>query len=121
MKRLIQIFSYDQSVAENDDLVEMRYKATLDEEAFASYSSMFPAPRQRHIDAQVLTDEQLENIQTPTLLIHGREDRVVPLETSWKLANSLPNAELHVFSKCGHWTQIERTEAFCNLAMHFFK
>ncbi len=113
MKKLIKTFAYDQSSAENDDLVEMRYQASIQEGFQEAFSSMFPAPRQRHLDTMALTDDQLKSIDKPVLLIHGREDRVIPLErTSWKIAQLIPNAELHVFPHCGHWVQIEKTQEF---------
>jgi len=120
MKNLISIFSYDQSVAENDDLVEMRYQASIQEGFQEAFSQMFPAPRQRHIEALALDEETLKTVTAPTLLIHGREDRVIPLqETSWQLAQILPNVELHVFSQCGHWTQIEKTKGFTDQIISF--
>ena len=122
MKALIKIFSYDQSSAANDDLVEMRYQSSIQEGFHEAFSSMFPAPRQRHLDAMALTDDELRGIEHPVLLIHGREDQVIPLaETSWKIAQLIPNAELHVFPHCGHWVQIEKKEEFVNQVLQFLK
>jgi 2-hydroxymuconate-semialdehyde hydrolase len=122
MKNLISIFSYNQSMADNDDLVEMRYQSSIQEGFQEAYSAMFPAPRQRHIDALALNEDALSKMNIPTLLIHGREDRVIPLkETSWKMARILPDAELHVFSQCGHWTQIEKTKEFTDQIIYFLK
>ena len=113
MKNLIKIFAYDQSMAENGDLVEMRYKSSIQEGFQESFSSMFPEPRQRHVGSMALSIDELSEIQFPVLLIHGREDQVIPLEeTSFKLAKAIPNAELHVFPQCGHWVQIEKTKEF---------
>lgn len=99
----------------------MRYQATLNEENQSAFASMFPAPRQRHIDAMALTEDQVKRIDCPVLLVHGREDEVIPVEqTSWKLAQLLPDAEFHMFSTCGHWTQIEKTNSFCTLVEYFF-
>lgn len=122
MKRLIRIFSCDPTMADNDDLVDMRYQASIQEGFQEAFSSMFPAPRQRHVDALALSEEALKSITIPVLLIHGREDRVIPLEhTSYKLVKLLPNAELHVFSQCGHWTQIEKTKPFCDQVIQFLR
>lgn len=122
MRDLIRIFSYDQALAENDELVEMRYQASVEPGVHESYSSMFPAPRQRWVDALSLSEEALRKIDKPALLVHGREDRVVPVEqTSWRLAQLLPQAEFHMFSQCGHWVQIEKTEAFCHLVADFLE
>ena len=45
--------------------------------------------------------------------------KVVPLATSWRLLELLPNARLHVFGRCGHWTQIERADDFNDLVRNF--
>lgn len=120
MKNLIKIFAYDQSMAENGDLVEMRYKSSIQEGFQESFSAMFPEPRQRHVDAMALSADELSEIQFPVLLIHGRDDQVIPLEdTSFKLVRSLPNAELHVFPQCGHWVQIEKTKEFAGQVIEF--
>ena len=54
-----------------------------------------------------------------TLLIHGREDQVIPLATSLSLLQWIPNSQLHVFGHCGHWTQIERADEFNRVVADF--
>jgi pimeloyl-ACP methyl ester carboxylesterase len=67
----------------------------------------------RHAGSELaITEEQVRAVQNPTLLVHGREDQVVPLEVSLNMLRLMPNADLHVFSRCGHWTQIERAAEF---------
>jgi 2-hydroxymuconate-semialdehyde hydrolase len=120
MKNLIKIFAYDQSMAENGDLVQMRYESSIQEGFHEAFSSMFPAPRQQHVDAMAFTEEELKTFDFPVLLVHGRDDQVIPLkETSYVLATALPNAELHVFPKCGHWVQIEKTNEFAAQVAEF--
>ena len=80
---------------------------------------MFPEPRQKQVEALAAYEDRLSDIQNPTLIIHGREDRVIPLETSLKLLNIIPNAQLHVFGHCGHWTQLEPRDAFNHLVRDF--
>ncbi len=63
----------------------------------------------------------IRSIKNETLIIHGREDRVIPVETSLKLMKLIENAQLHIFGKCGHWTQIERTQEFSDLVDNFLK
>lgn len=122
MKNLIKIFGYDQSLAENDDLVEMRYKSSIQEGFQESFSAMFPEPRQQHVDSMALTEEQIKEIDFPVLLVHGREDKVIPIEeTSWVLAKTLPNAQLHTFPECGHWVQIEKTKEFAGQVIEFLR
>ena len=52
--------------------------------------------------------------------MHGREDKVIPLANSYKLMELIDNADLAVFSHCGHWSMIERTADFNRLVRDFF-
>lgn len=119
MKRLIEIFTYDHQRFVTQELIELRYKASTRPGTQESFSSMFPAPRQNGVDALAAYEECLREIQSPALLIHGREDRVIPLIASQKLLNILDNAQLHVFGHCGHWTQIEHPAAFNRIVRDF--
>ena len=81
---------------------------------------MFPAPRQAGIDGLASDEADVRKIEHETLIIHGREDRIIPLSASLKLSELLLNSQLHVFGKCGHWTQIEQNKRFINLILNFF-
>jgi 2-hydroxymuconate-semialdehyde hydrolase len=54
------------------------------------------------------------------MIVHGREDKVIPLASSYKLFDLIPRAQLHVFGECGHWTQIEHAERFNRMVGDFF-
>ena len=49
----------------------------------------------------------------PTLLVHGRDDKVIPLQTTLTLLDWIEDSQAHIFGRCGHWTQIEHTDEFC--------
>jgi 2-hydroxymuconate-semialdehyde hydrolase len=118
MKHLIDIFAFDRQIV-TDALAEQRYKASIRPGMQEAFSSMFPQPRQRGVDELTTYEEILHEIQAPTLVFHGREDRVIPLETSLKLLNLLPNIQLHIFGHCGHWTQTEHATEFNRLVRDF--
>ena len=63
----------------------------------------------------------IRGIQHPTLLVHGRDDKVIPLQTSLTMVEWIQNSQLHVFGRCGHWTQIEHAAAFSRLVRDFLK
>ena len=54
---------------------------------------------------------RLPGVNVPTLLLWGRQDRVVPLWVGQKLARDLPRAELVVLEDCGHMPAEEAPEA----------
>jgi 2-hydroxy-6-oxonona-2,4-dienedioate hydrolase len=54
----------------------------------------------------------LPAIRIPTMIMHGRDDRIVPLEASLRVLSVLPNSQLMIFNRCGHWAQIEHAAVF---------
>ena len=58
-----------------------------------------------HLSDMLVPPSALKRMDNPFLLIHGHEDRFVPLQSSLYVMDYLPNAQLHVFKNCGHWAQ----------------
>jgi len=118
MKNLLDVFAYSRALV-TDELAELRYQASIRPGFQESFSAMFPAPRQRWVDAMVSPEAAIRALPHETLVIHGREDKVIPLQTSLTLADWIPNSQLHVFGHCGHWTQIEHAARFAQLVSNF--
>ena len=118
MKQLLDLFAYDRALV-NDELAELRYQASVQPGYQESFAAMFPAPRQRWVDAMTSAEFDIRALTHETLVIHGREDRVIPLSNSLTLAQWIPNCQLHVFGHCGHWTQIEHAARFARLVGDF--
>jgi 2-hydroxymuconate-semialdehyde hydrolase len=118
MADLVRLFAWDTSIA-TPELIASRYQASIRPGYQESYASMFPAPRQRHIEAIATPDEAIRAIPHRTLVVHGRDDRIIPLESSLRLHSLIPRSELHVFGQCGHWTQIEKRDRFVSLVKGF--
>lgn len=119
MGRLMrETFAYDPTFV-TDELVRMRFEASARPGAQQAFSSMFPAPRQRWVDALAHDEEAVRTITRPTLLVHGRDDRVVPLTTTMTLLEWIDDSRAHIFGRCGHWTQIERAFEFSALVAAF--
>jgi 2-hydroxymuconate-semialdehyde hydrolase len=120
MRQMLDIFAFDRSLV-NDELAELRYRASTQPGVQEAYASMFPAPRQRWVDAMATDESRLAALRQPTLIVHGREDRIIPLESSLRLLQIIPRARLHVFGQCGHWTQIEHAAEFNRLIADFLR
>ncbi|ALK97922.1 2-hydroxy-6-oxo-2,4-heptadienoate hydrolase [Massilia sp. WF1] len=118
MRALLDIFAHDRNLV-NDELAQLRYKASIQPGFQESFSAMFPAPRQDGVEMMASPIEDIRRIGHETLVIHGREDKVIPLQNSYELLQAIPNAQLHVFGKCGHWTQIEHAARFSRLVGDF--
>ncbi|MDN5351146.1 MAG: 2-hydroxymuconate-semialdehyde hydrolase [Clostridiales bacterium] len=111
MKEMLSLFVYNKAIA-TDDLAKMRYEASVEPGFQESFASMFPAPRQQWVAFMAQPDDAIAAIEHDTLVIHGRDDEVIPMENSLKLLNLIKNSQLHIFGKCGHWTQIEQNKGF---------
>jgi 2-hydroxymuconate-semialdehyde hydrolase len=112
MREVIGLFAYDRGLI-SDDLVRLRYEASLQPSVRDSWAAMFPAPRQRWVDDLALAGAELAAVRQPVLMVHGSDDRVVPWRSSSEpLVDLLPDCRLHVIGGCGHWTMIEKTAEF---------
>jgi 2-hydroxymuconate-semialdehyde hydrolase len=119
MRELLDVFAFDRKLV-NDELAELRYRASIREGVQEAFSQMFsPGPRQQYVEALASREEDIRAMPHETLVIHGREDKVIPLSNSLALASMIPNAQLHVYPHCGHWTQIEWAEDFNTMVTAF--
>lgn len=118
MRGLLDIFAHDRSLV-TDELAELRYQASIRPGFQESFAAMFPAPRQRWVDAMASAEADIRAIQHKTLVIHGRDDRVIPLSNSITLNRWIDDSQLHVFGRCGHWVQIEHNREFNQLVSNF--
>ncbi|AKP48254.1 alpha/beta fold hydrolase [Bacillus smithii] len=60
-----------------------------------------------------LSSVEIQNIQTPSLLIHGEFDKIVPFHIGKRLAQDLPNSRLVMIEKAGHLLPEENPEEIC--------
>jgi pimeloyl-ACP methyl ester carboxylesterase len=78
MRRVIGLFAHNRDLI-TDELVALRYRASLDPPVRDSRAAMFSEPRQRWLDDLALSGAELASIRSLVLMVHGRDDRVVPL------------------------------------------
>jgi pimeloyl-ACP methyl ester carboxylesterase len=63
--------------------------------------------------------EELGALAMPTLLVHGADDRAVPLAWARKAQGRIPDCELRVFPECGHLPPREQPEEFARVVRRF--
>jgi 2-hydroxymuconate-semialdehyde hydrolase len=120
MRDLLDIFAFDRTLV-TDELAQLRYQASIRPGFQESFSAMFPAPRQRWVDAMTVPEDAVRALPHETLVIHGREDRVIPLANALRLLELIEHSQAHLFGRCGHWTQIEHTAEFNRLVGDFLR
>jgi 2-hydroxymuconate-semialdehyde hydrolase len=121
-KNIIRWFVYDDAFLADrlESIARTRFEAAMNPDVQRSFKAMFPAPRQTAIDDLVVPELALRLMDHPTLLVHGRDDHIVPLETSMHLLQHLPNVQMVVFGQCSHWIQIEHAQRFHQVLAQFF-
>ncbi len=116
LRAFAQQFVYDPSQL-TDELLEKRLKASLDPRIVAN-------PPMRMGPGTVLEDvwrdPGLTKLPHETLMIWGREDRVLPLDAAFVLLKQIPRARLLVMPQCGHWAQWEHADEFNATVSQFF-
>jgi pimeloyl-ACP methyl ester carboxylesterase len=105
-----------------EDAVDARLEAMLEPGPREVYPALFPPPRDRRLDDVTLAPSELAAVAAPVLLVHGDDDRVVPLrEGALALLAALPGARLHVFGRCGHAVPAERGAELERLVSRFLE
>ena len=115
LKKMMAIFVFDPS-----NLTEALYQARLDNmlarpDHLENFTKSLVANPRQFPDVST----RLSEVAAPTLIVWGRDDRFMPMDSGLRLLAGLPNARLHVFSRCGHWVQWEHADAFNRLVLDF--
>lgn len=119
MERILRLFPYDQAIV-TAEMIEARYQASTRPGALEAFARLMPAPSgDANPVVKGMPEAILNTIGVPTLVLHGRDDQVVPPNCASLLLEALPDVEAHVFGQCGHWVQIERRDAFVALVHDF--
>jgi 2-hydroxy-6-oxonona-2,4-dienedioate hydrolase len=115
LKKMMAVFVFDAS-----SLTDALYQTRLDNmlarrDHLENFTKSLAANPRQFPDVS----PRLGEVAAATLIVWGRDDRFVPMDTALRLLAGLPNAQLHVFNRCGHWVQWEHADAFNRLVLDF--
>lgn len=68
-----------------------------------------------------LEDDKLKSIHAPTLVMWGRNDKLILVDRAEKFGHGIPGAKVVVFEQCGHVPSIEKTEEFDRALLEFLE
>ena len=117
LKRMMNVFVYDASSI-TEDLYKLRLDNMLSRK---DHLENFVKSTQANPRQFPDVGHRLSEVKNETLIIWGRDDRFVPMDVGLRLVAGLYDAELHVFSRCGHWAQWEHADEFNRLVIDFLK
>ncbi|MFI2230123.1 alpha/beta hydrolase [Nocardia testacea] len=117
MRRLVEVMTFDKARFATPELVQARSAAAL---ARPEHLRNYVAGLAAGTPIPVWVDRsKLAGISAPTLLIHGRDDRVVSYENTLLLLAHIPDSRAVLLNRCGHWAMIEHAEEFNRLVADF--
>jgi pimeloyl-ACP methyl ester carboxylesterase len=111
---MIKAFVYDSSFV-TEQLLEERVNSLL------SHPELLEARRKTppQFNRVVPITQELPDIKAETLVLWGRDDRFEALEKAFIFQGLIPDCDVHVFDKCGHWVQYEQSEKFNRIVIDF--
>ncbi|MNI18325.1 2-hydroxy-6-oxononadienedioate/2-hydroxy-6-oxononatrienedioate hydrolase [compost metagenome] len=117
LKKMMNVFVFDTS-----DLTEELFQTRLDN-MLSRRDHLENFVESHSINPKQFPDfgPRLGEIKAQTLVIWGRNDRFVPMDTGLRLIAGIPNSELHVFNNCGHWAQWEHADTFNRMVLDFLR
>ena len=115
LKKMMNVFVFDPS-----SMTEELFQARLDN-MLARRDHLENFVKSLAANPKQFPDQgpRLGEISAPTLVIWGRDDRFVPMDTGLRLVWGMQNAEMHIFNRCGHWAQWEHADKFNRMVLDF--
>ena len=118
-RRLVDVMVFDKHFG-TDELAQQRSAAALAQpEHLANWLKWPMGHPQGPYGGVEKTLSALSRTRTPTLMIHGRDDRTVPMELTLSTSALIPNARAVILNRCGHWAQVEHAAEFNQLVLGF--
>jgi pimeloyl-ACP methyl ester carboxylesterase len=66
-------------------------------------------------------EHRLKDVQAPTLILFGADDKVVPPGNAELLARDIPNSTIHILPNAGHFYPFDATDAAVAAIVEFLK
>ena len=112
LRELLQTIVYDPSFL-TEEIFEERYQASIDPETVELFGK-----RQGEMQRENLGPD-LPRLKAKLLAIWGMDDRFGALDVGLQITRLVPDARMHIFTRCGHWAQVEHAAAFNRLVLDF--
>lgn len=121
LMRLVRIMCFDPRFASEEIAVQRSESARANPEHLMNYLNARAGNTAAANPTYASIAGALPELDIPTLIVHGRDDRTVHYEHGLRLVSMIPNARLVVFNRCGHWAQLEHADEFNRLVLQFIE
>lgn len=101
------------------DVLDDVFQAVQDKHAGKAFESYQQSEFQGRDGVKTYYTPELNKITTPTLFVHGKQDRSVPLKDVQLAHQKLKNSQLYIIENARHWPQKEHPMEFCRVFTDF--
>jgi pimeloyl-ACP methyl ester carboxylesterase len=112
LRELLQTILYDASFL-TEETFEERYQASIDPETVELFGKRQPEMPRENLGPD------LHKLKAKLLAIWGMDDRFGALDVGLQITRMVPDGRMHIFTKCGHWAQVEHAAEFNRLVVDF--
>lgn len=117
LKRMLNVFVFDTTTL-TEELMQARLANMLARrDHLENFVKSLAANPKQFPDV----GHRLSEVAASALVIWGRDDRFVPMDVGLRLVWGMPNADFHVFGRCGHWAQWEHAAKFNQMVLEFLR
>ena len=123
MRAMMRAFPYDPAIV-TDEAVAARLRVAEIASGKETIRKLQPGEKQGAKGPRIAKGiplQQLDAIDVPVLILHGREDKMIPLPVAVRMHEHIKRSEMHVFGQCGHWVQLEREDQFLEQVQIFLR
>jgi pimeloyl-ACP methyl ester carboxylesterase len=131
INRIMMWLTSQEAIARRLATLVVQDTSTLDDESFYAYIHWQGKPEIQEITTRVgpralslagqqwLFIDRLKELRLPTLVIWGKNDRLVPLKHGLRAHRLIKGSKLAVFDHCGHVPNMEKPEEFNKVLFKF--
>ena len=112
LRELLSTILYDASFL-TEEIFEERYQASTDPETVELFGK-----RQGEMPRENLGPD-LPKLKAKLLAVWGMDDRFGALDVGLQITRTVADGRMHIFTKCGHWAQVEHAAEFNRLVIDF--
>jgi len=117
MRRIVAALTNADYVADEEQ-VRYRYELSLGKDIQSAYTATMRSVRESGFGYSL---DEIKKLETRTLVIHGKEDRVVSLADAYGFLDLIENSAGFVIPRCGHWIMIEYPDLFSKVTLAFLE
>ncbi len=117
MRAIIAVLANPGFVA-TDDQVRYRYEMSTKPDLAAAYKATMGWVRENGLH---YPDDAIAAVKSRTLVVSGKQDKVVPVEQAYEFLALLENSTGYIIPHCRHWAMLEYPALFAKTCIDFFE